>query len=252
MNCPHIEELLPLYISGDVEPTRTNLIATHLQSCAACAESLREYAGAHQLLADFDPPTFDESLYNGIRSDVLREIRRDSVSREPLSWLGQLFQPRAAWVFATALLLAVLLASVYILVNRSGHPLPAQQAGFYPGNDPRGKEPGVQPQGTNGTYSPPRKKTGVAVNQQFRPRRRIVISPAHSEIAVKTTLSPAQPVIDLADKTGGSSSPDASPDAGPEKTLRLDMQTSDPNIRIIWFSNQHARTGSPMESSKGI
>jgi hypothetical protein len=37
-----------------------------------------------------------------------------------------------------------------------------------------------------------------------------------------------------------------------EKTLRVEMQTKDRNIRIIWFSNQLTKQDSPSESSKGI
>jgi hypothetical protein len=37
-----------------------------------------------------------------------------------------------------------------------------------------------------------------------------------------------------------------------EKTLRLELQTNDPNIRIIWFSHKRGNEGSPGESSKGF
>jgi hypothetical protein len=36
------------------------------------------------------------------------------------------------------------------------------------------------------------------------------------------------------------------------KPMRVEMQTRDPNIRIIWFSQPPANEGSPNESSKGI
>jgi hypothetical protein len=51
----------------------------------------------------------------------------------------------------------------------------------------------------------------------------------------------------------------AEPDALPardfstsEKTLRVEMQTKDRNIRIIWFSPQPIKHDSPIKSSEGI
>jgi hypothetical protein len=37
-----------------------------------------------------------------------------------------------------------------------------------------------------------------------------------------------------------------------EKALRVEIQTKDPNIRIIWFSAQPTKQDSPNKSSKGI
>jgi hypothetical protein len=35
------------------------------------------------------------------------------------------------------------------------------------------------------------------------------------------------------------------------KTLRVEMQTKDPNIRIIWFAHQPTKQDSPSKFSKG-
>jgi hypothetical protein len=49
--------------------------------------------------------------------------------------------------------------------------------------------------------------------------------------------------------------PDVVPARDPaisEKTLRVEMQTKDPNIRIIWFTPQPTKQASPSKFSKGI
>ena len=251
MNCHQLEEMLPLYVGGEVEPARANRIAAHLQSCAACSQSLHEYGQARQLLVDFAPPTFDDAIYDGIRANVLRQIRTKSKSRSTSPLLSQLLQPRLGWAFATALLVA-LLATAYVFVIRSRNASPAQQANSNQTEvAPAKKDFAVRQPNPNANDSrPPNKTADVAVTSQFKHRRRVVVrSPESMQIAVKTpfTISPSQSITPSS--TGANVAPLA--DLNSETTLRMEMQTADPNIRIIWFSNQHARADSPGESSKG-
>lgn len=93
MNCEHVDQLLPLYIGGDLEEERASLVAAHLQSCTECACAADEYAGANQLLQRYEPPFFSDGVYAGIRRRVFEEIERKSQAPVWSSDVLQLFAP---------------------------------------------------------------------------------------------------------------------------------------------------------------
>ena len=249
MNCNNVEELLPLYVGRDLEEKSARMVASHLQACTQCARSAQEYAEANQLLHLFEPPQFSEATYTAVRSRVLREIERESNKPQTifaLEFLRRPFQPRFMWAVSTAVLLAVSLFAYYFIANRANGPQEQAKAGSSPEklkDSPArsDKDPKPDPTGTAGV--PP-----AAAMIPHKPRfnqttwysRRAGGTPAVPVRAAR--YSPA----------GGSKDEPTNTPAASDKTLRLEMQTSDSNIRIIWFSHPATNEGSPNETSKGI
>jgi predicted anti-sigma-YlaC factor YlaD len=52
MNCKDVQELLPLYVGGDLKEKRARPVTEHVQSCADCAGSADEYRESRQLLME--------------------------------------------------------------------------------------------------------------------------------------------------------------------------------------------------------
>ena len=258
MNCKDVQELLPLYVGRDLEEKRAKLVTAHVRSCAECAGSSDEYRATRELLQQFAAPQFSEEVYAGVRQRVLHEIEREVRVPGLSRLIDSLFPPRLRWAVATALLLAFSVFAFYFIANRSADPMNDRKqiadsrntvaAPFAP--SPKESD-GVSPAGTKNKGV----VRGLAGLHQFQRRQgtgtardRTRPATANSAANVSITAEASPGLNNLAE-------PDSIPARDPatsEKTLRVEMQTKDPNIRIIWFTPQPTKQDSPSKFSKGI
>ena len=224
MNCKNVEPLLPLHVGGDLEEEQSRLVAAHLQSCTECTLVADEYAGTNQLLRRYEPPLFSDEVYSGIRKQVLSEINRESHAPASRRIFSQLFlalvQPRMRWVTA-ALLLAISATALYL--NRK----PARQL-------PNDRQVAVRSESSNAGASSSFSNKG----QARRITKRRPGTGRRKANAGVVTINRSRRL----DKTQPSSIP---------APLRVEMQTSDRNIRIIWLSGPRPDSGGT-DGSKGI
>jgi Putative zinc-finger len=265
MKCKHVQELLPLYVGRDLDEKLAKLVTAHVQSCAECAHSVDEYREAQQLLQLFEPPLFSEAVYAGIRQRVLREIESESTALTLPQLVARQFRPRIRWAAATALLLAVSVVAFYFIANRRSDqhqvtdsrrtvdqaraderpsalsqvnesamsPSPLSKQGDGPPLSNTGGITGADTTiagSADPTYQSQRKKsTGAVVGRA----RSVLANTPDRSMTAKASL-----------ESNNLAEPNAVPARGPaisEKTLRVEMQTKDPNIRIIWISNQRTK-----------
>jgi hypothetical protein len=246
MNCTQIEKLLPLYAGHDLSGRREQLIAEHLQSCAACSNIAAEYRETRDLMPDFMPPVFNEEAYAEIRKGVWERIETESRAPSLFEAIAACYQPRFILTAAAALLIAVSVVGVYFLNKRSAVrsdavasvPLtaltPGPTAGEKPGSGlPRSNE-GITEQ------------RQADVKRQRKPDRKVAPDRGDSLVAYSPDAQAA---------TNESSSPITDADnldlsaRDSSKSLRMEIQTRDPNIRIIWFTQRDPK---PVAHSKGI
>ncbi len=280
MDCKHIEELLPLYVGRDLEEGRARQVTAHLQSCAPCARSAEEYGEAQQLLRQFEPPPFSEAVYAGIRRRVLSEIERQPVTPTLPQLLARLFQPRLAWGVSTALLLAACAFVFYYAADRmdwrrgsqqvadsrraadpiaeSGRPDMRSQDGEAAA-PPSSPEKGRPPQTSTGRAAGPSATVAdarFAVGTRSLTRRKAVTA-GHARPPAGPGTGPSEGIAQASSAGHNPVEPDTADAtvrsaATSEKPLRMEMQTGDQNIRIIWFSHQSATEDSASGSSKDI
>ena len=275
MNCNHVQELLPLYVGGDLEEKRMHAVRSHVQTCSQCGAAADEYRESVQLVQQFAPPPFDAAVYDGIRQRVLREIRSESSAPALPQLVASLFRPRFTWAVATALLLIVSMFALYFVANRSDNqPRLAGDQRVDPVT-PAG-ESNVQPQDRSALSSPspshPRNGIEVAnpnpntvanttspgsINSLHQPqRRRNYVANRAQPLQVNNTVNTPGPTAMTAEASTAPNNPGEPNgplrDPANPKTMRVEMQTRDGNIRIIWFSPQHTKQGSPAKSSKVI
>ena len=253
MNCEYVDQLLPLYIGSDLEEERSVLVAAHLRSCTRCARSAEEYAGASRLLQEFEPPLFSEAIYAGIRRQVLNEIEQTSQAPAWSSTLWQFFaplvQPRAIAI-AAAVLLATLIAASYFVIQRSQSSREQvadgnralEQGAANPNTGTRAEKNQPESSSLTSDRSSEHSSSGPGTVR----RKRVVTGGVSSVVAVAqpTKSRPRTP------GTRAEDSRDMSQMSPAPATLRVEMQTNDPNIRIIWFSS--LSQDGPKDSSKGI
>lgn len=243
MNCREIEKFLPLYAGHDLNARRQQLITAHLQSCTACSVAAAEYRDARNLLHDFEPPAFSDEVYAEIRKRVWQQIEVESRGPSLFAAIAAWFQPRLVWT-AAALLVTLSVVGVYFTAKR-----------FNVGPDEFANVPKtvLQPRNRAGEtivagVSNPDKGTNGPRRADIsrRPRKpgRMVAPDQTGSVAA---YSPEAQVIKIE-----SSSPIVGKenlDLGSPATLRMELQTKDPNIRIIWFTQRDSK---PVAHSKGI
>ena len=220
MNCKQIKELLPLYAGRDLEEKRATLVTEHMQTCAACARVAAQYRESVQLTGQFAPPVFNEAVFAGMRQRVLREIQTDATPRSSLQTIASLFQPRLTWAIAGLLLTVFSLFAIYLVVNRGND---EQQ---FAGKPPANIVPGTNERFNSGTQGDkpadlPSVTTG-AKEQRLAGVRRHERKRFRGKLA-EPTLFPARDSAALV------------------KILRVEIQTPDPRIRIIWFVQQETK-----------
>ena len=258
MNCNQIEKLLPLYAGHDLDERREHLVATHLQTCTTCTVAVADYREARELVRGLTPPAVSDEVYAEIRNSVWRRIEaesRPSLFQSMAVW----FRPQFVWATAAAtLLITVSALGIYFVAKRSSI-RPETVAGkskevIRPesGAGEKGASGASNPTEANPTEANPRddipqaRQAGVPKRQGKPDHLRapdransFVASPTDTQV-VRTQSS--SPII------GRDDSDFTAPNS--EKSLRVEIQTKNPNIRIIWFAQRDPKPA--VGNSKGI
>ena len=257
MNCKQVEELLPLYAGRDLEEKCATLVNVHLQTCMACARVADEYRESVQLTQQFAPPVFSEAVYAGIRQRVLREIETEAMAPVWSQTIANLFRPRLTWAIAGTLLIIVSMFAIYFIVIRGN------DEQHLADNPPAKVQPAIKersnsgPQGDKRAAPSPSVQSGgkeqqlAGVPQPQRKRSRDTLAHRVNTVGAKSPEA-SSTADNVAPQPSSLPEPMVFPhrdSAALSKTLRVEIQTKDPKIRIIWFVQQETKPVIP--SSKG-
>ena len=255
MNCKNVEPLLSLYVGRDLDEEHSRLVAAHLQSCTTCTLAADEYACAGQLLQEYEPPFFSDEIYAGIREQVLNKIERESHAPARSGIFSQLFlalvQPRMRWVTA-ALLLAISVTVLYVSRNPFRQLPNDQQVAVRTGEpNQAGSRADVRSENSKASAgSSSFSNKGMATTRRSITGKREVnlgvVAIKRSRELAKTMKVDSATNDRVDQRVVGVSQPSSAP-----APLRVEMQTTDRNIRIIWLSGQRPNAGGT-DGSKGI
>ena len=248
MNCQQVQDLMPLYVGGDLEERRVRLVVAHVQTCETCSDVAREYRETRQLLQTFVPPAFSDDFYADMRQGVWENIEKKSASPAFSSVIGHLFRPRLAWALATAALIAVSVVGVYVISRRSAAPQPV--VSHQPPKNQTTPDDKLSISSQHDTSAAPSLASSgsnsrrTSVPQLYVRQKRKMIPDRVNLPAVSTVAAVSPPAIsapeanDLRQPSNGSSDASHAP-------LRMEIQTKNSNIRIIWFAPRDAKSSSP-------
>ena len=236
MNCRQVDNLLPLYAGHDLDEKSERAVAAHLESCEACRAVVSEYRETRNLLHGFNAPAITDEVYDQMRQAVWRTIEAESSDASLFAALGGWFRPRFIWAAVAAILSVVSSVALYSFANRSA---------VQPRAVVSRSRPAVQP--PMGAPQQPyidRSAAGTSPQRQAdAPRRRkpdhlrapdrAITVAAYSPDARVNRLESAVPAVEES----------VGPAGDAEQSLRMEIQTRNPNIRIIWFTQQDAKPG---------
>jgi len=233
MNCRRIEQLLPLYVGGDLKSSLANRIASHLEWCGRCNWLADEFRESQSWVRSYESPVFDESFVGDLKQRVLEAAAKPHSRASMLpSWIGQWNRRQVLALGATCFVVVAMLA-LYIYQSR---------VNLNSNIVSRISNPEI----SNETKEKPSIVTKAAPGASFKAiqvavKRRRSVKPRTPDVEIASRhLEPPRPgpVEEVPANANAVEQVDNSTDmpADSREMLRIEIQTSDPNIRIIWFS----------------
>jgi hypothetical protein len=234
MKCEHSEQLIPFYIGGDLEPLEAESLRQHLETCVPCRQLHEEFAASQTWLSEFAAPDFSAAIYADLSPSVIRKIEQQEKRGSWFQWLLPKWNPRLMLVTSAAALAIVtaLMAVTYYqqqsLVTTSNNKL---------ANGAKLTSPEKRPSPTPEDSTRVREQKVIASSATFSRRP---VKP----VAAETPLPPeanqndpfaAPPLEELATDATNTEIVAITEPEEPQMT-RIEFQTADPNIRIIWFA----------------
>lgn len=233
LSCKRTARMISLYVAGDFLGAPEREVAAHLVACEACRRLAEEFSESSSLLTQAcTPPEFGAEFYSGIRHAVLGEIASDQMLSKP-----SLFRPR--WLYATAFAALVIVSGVMLQHFAGARREPPRDSAI-------ARLLTVQPTSGQTEVPSPRKKHGLT-GKPSAPVDRILArtNPHGSSRQFETVTRPDALVATqaaLVSSTQIEPAMQLSTSLGPvaleasSQISRIEIQTADPNIRIIWLS----------------
>jgi hypothetical protein len=240
MNCRRIEELIPLYVGGDLDSDKAGAVASHTLTCAGCNEMVAEYEESQRWLRTYTPPRFDDASLNDMKLSVLREIKGRKSQVTFLNSLAACWTRRLALATSAAFLIIFAALAFYVYQNKAGVASDGNNMAAGGGAAQEKQSPEIAPVPEN---SPGLEAAKLAPGATFirRHRRRLAGSARRGTVA--RSLKNKEPLAEPPDMkavrqavAGETKDTLTSERATSPGVLRIEIQTSDPSIRIIWFS----------------
>ena len=239
MRCTHAEKLIPLFVGGDLPAREADALRRHLESCANCRRLAAEFEESRDWLRGFAAPQFDEATLDGMRGSVLRDIGRIEYRARWFQWIVPGWNLRFVFVTSLALLLFGALFSLAVNRRQPAHNPQSNQAGMKQGGGNQVEpSPGKTPD--DRVKNDKQIASGKTVRRKFG-RKPIKPGPDESPQTEAGMIDPdltaqatdtTEPAID---QSAGLDPANTDSDAN-RNMLRIEIQTADPNIRIIWFA----------------
>jgi len=250
-NCKRMTRTMSLYVAGDLVGRAEREATAHVAGCQTCRQLAAEFSESSSLLTQAcPPPEFDTEFYAGIRSTVLGKIAVDRVASQP-SLFGRHWGRR--WVYATSLAVVVV-AAVTLQLFRG---LPRQTS---PGPGVKGQLTSFATPGDTkeSASSSPRPLSGSPSDSQTgRSRQLAGRKPAALEASarsIRKEIALAMRSVDPVSVTlpGLPAVSPARPASLSESEVsRIEIQTADPNIRIIWLAPRQSQKSEETNKDPG-
>jgi hypothetical protein len=208
MKCTHIKRLLPLYAGGDLSIQQADSVRAHLFACQHCTDLAIDFSESSAWLSSEGRVDFDDRFFDELRDSVWRSIRVEEGERSVRGW-------HYAWllVFAAAAAVAVL-AAIPLFRNR-------------------------------GTTAPPRREVAMETKApEVVPAVADILSatvpakrPGHRPAVHRSEAASLVPVVSGEPTAHIESFNAVLEEAAPSTNIirRIEIQTADPTIRIIWL-----------------
>ncbi len=272
MNCKATEKLLALYVGDDLPARQARRVALHLDSCSKCEKLAGEFGASVAFSRSNAAPEFDSNFFDDLRRDVLTRIAPQPQTHFTIFAKG-LVPRRMGYAYGLALASALCLFASYAFIKQSPRLQHSECAGVSARENKvneSARASSTQSLGLSVAHvsQPPTIVTINRITQRnaaakalLRSRstdsltfisdkdytaRQAIVSRSLStqDLAETGTTNGVLPndVIASGNETGEANAESATGAASVESAVtgaemfRMEIQTSDPTLRIIWLS----------------
>lgn len=222
-NCKRATRMMPLYVGGELPGDLDREMGKHLAICEACGRLAQEFCESNSLLTEAcATPEFDAQFYDEIRNTVLDKIARDGLSSKP--------QFGRSWIYAGAFALMFVVSAFMFVRWQVAREAPRDSASIMPATDNTASNQG--PNSAMPLQSKELRSKSRRASVTQKPMRRETLSrpdPKQFELARKSDASAGVPRVSPPERASAS------------EVSRIEIQTSNPNIRIIWLVAENNR-----------
>ena len=233
MKCRRVEKLIPLYVEGDLGSGIADRIAAHLDWCGRCNWLADEYRESQSWLRSSNVPEFDEATLNAMKAGVLARIAEANTKPSLLAFMAKHWGRRQVLALSTAMLI-IFGAVAFYIYQASTRVKPSVVEAKFEAPDKSPGQPGITPPAVDQETA---REARLSNSSQAPNRASIKRRPAAPMIAQQASESPASQTP-LLEQPGTNAEPvdEIFDTFDSDGMLRIELQTNDPNIRIIWFA----------------
>jgi hypothetical protein len=212
MDCKYIASSVWLYVEGDLKPRPQQLVRRHIASCRNCAAVVREVTDSQQWLKSRETERFDDAVLDSVRRGARLKIAAMGGAR----FKGLAVFSRINWkplILACPVILLMCWSTTHWVLERKRNSPARVQVADADGHT---------------VDSVPNTKTarGTAAGKDFSER-----TPGRRNRKPLRRVAPEPSRPDSRDQVL------AAGETRQPRPLRIEIQTEDPNVRIIWFAS---------------
>src|SRR5262245_46302643 len=125
MDCKYVADKVWLYVEGDLQPRKQQIVARHIASCRDCAGLVEEAAKSQEWLKSREPERFDDAALDGIRTGARQKIAELAIRRfKPLGVFDRLdWKPL---IIACPVVLLIFLIALHLALETAQNRQPVQ------------------------------------------------------------------------------------------------------------------------------
>lgn len=234
MSCTSFQQQIALYVGGDLLEKEQVIVEEHLASCESCTKFMVDLEESQLALVKFGQIDIPENIFTNLRASVLAEIR---AKEQKTSWWWQIFNFRSNfWRYAVVTISGFMVTAIYLYsfwLNKTSEKV------FEISN----KEEVI--------IVPINK---VEKNDSINKADNIVkiINKKSNNFSIKTVniakkvnknidLINKFEIVEDVDSRNDKLSLEALETATVETKVKMEIQTNNPNIRIIWLINKEEK-----------
>jgi hypothetical protein len=212
MSCDPIQRVIPLYVEGDLPGRRAERVRRHLEDCLSCRSLLEGYKTSQRALHALGAPRIGGDTLDDLRRTVWKRIAT-SPARSPLgrrvdrAWA--VLRQWTAQPAMAALMVFVVVGGSFALSRVSA---PGARSDLHSGQPGRHLE------------------DSLISDEALADEHVAGEGDEGAELIAQATFDEGSDVGEPA------SEPASDEGTGSDDSLRIEIQTRDPNVRIIWFS----------------
>ncbi len=237
MNCRRIEKLIPLFVEGDLDVGAMNAVSLHLNDCQNCSQIMSQYGESQNWLRTFAPPEFDNAFYVDLKQSVMQEIERKPTRPTLIQRLTERWTWNPTWAMAISMLVLIGALAFYLNSGKTK----SDSTDLIITQD----KPEQQQHQQEQREEKPSPKTN---KDELKNLHLVAHKPRRLQPKREKELKAIPPIIKVEESVNFDQIAESSIDKHsintwffegwtfPVNTTRMEFQTSDPNIRIIWFA----------------